>query len=531
MDLRRRLLGHSWAQLVLTLLIVILANTWAAGTFWRLDLTRDRLYSLDPMTRALAARLDKPLTARVYFSSGLEAPYNNHEQLLIDKLEDLRAYSKGLMEIEVVDPTSSPEAQEEARRFGIEPVQYRFRSAAVTEMKQVWMGVALVYGDRQDALPAVTVLETLEYDLARALKHLVSDDGPRTIGWSVSFEEPNLFAGGQTPLERIRATLAEEYVLKPVELGGAGGVPEDVDVLYVVGPQKPVSERAQYQIDQHLMRGGALAVFLTNTKPDLRTLKPQAVYHGLDGLVGAYGVQLNRDLVVDRARNGMMNFPVRQGKQVVSVPLNYPLIPKAVDLHKEHPAVRGLNEMLFPFVSSLTLAERSDGVEVSVLAASSADSSGRIRGVQTLDPGAFRVVAPGEERGSQPLLVALSGSWQSAFAAREVPRPVIDGQPGDPDDPGARIREGAPARLVVAGSADFVANNIAFMLNLTDWLAEDEALIGIRTKAMPAAALEPPPPDRARLWRLLNLLGGSALLGVFAGLRWWSRRVAAGGVA
>jgi ABC-type uncharacterized transport system involved in gliding motility auxiliary subunit len=84
---------------------------------------------------------------------------------------------------------------------------------------------------------------------------------------------------------------------------------------------------------------------------------------------------------------------------------------------------------------------------------------------------------------------------------------------------------------VVAGSADFVANNIAFMLNLTDWLAEDEALINIRTKAMPAAPLEPPPPDRARLWRLLNLLGGSALLGIFAGLRWWSRRVAAGGAA
>lgn len=532
MDLRRRLLGHSWAQLVLTVAVVILANAWAARTFWRVDLTEDRLFSLDLVTRALVARLGKPLTARVYFTRGLEAPYNNHEQLVVDKLEDLRAYSKGWMEVEVVDPSDRPDAQEEAKRFGIEPIQYRFRSSAVTEMKQVWMGAALIYGDRQESLTAITVTENLEYDLARALKRLLSDQGPRTIGWSTSFGEPDLFAGGQTPLERIRAALADEYLLQPVTLGGPGGVPEEVDVLYVVGPQRPVSERAQYQIDQHLMRGGALAVFLTNTKPDMRTLRPQAVYHGLEGLVGAYGVQVNRDLVVDRAHSGMMNFPVRQGNSVVSLPLNYPLIPKSTALHGEHPAVRGLTEMLFPFASSLTVAEAlPPGVESAVLAASDATTSGRLRGVVTLDPSAFKARAPGEEVGASALMVAMSGPWASAFASRELPRPMVDGQPGDPDDPGSRIREGAPARLVVAGSADFVANNIAFMLNLTDWLAEDESLIGIRSKAVKHPQITAPSPERAQVFKLVNLLGGSVLLAIFSLGRWLMRRPPAGGAA
>ena len=532
MDLRRRLLGHTWAQLALTFAVVVLVNTWAARTFWRVDLTEDRLYSLDLVTRSLVARLERPLTARVYFTRGLEAPYNNHEQVLVDKLEDLRAYSKGWMGVEVVDPSANPDAQEEARRFGIEPIQYRFRSASVTEMKQVWMGVALIYGDRQESLPAVTVTENLEYDLARALKRLVAEQGPRTIGWSSSFGEPDLFAGGQTPLERIRVALSAEYQLMPVALGGPGGVPEEVDVLYVVGPQRPVSERAQYQIDQHLMRGGALAVFLSNTKPDLRTLRPQAVYHGLEGLVGAYGVQVNRDLVVDRAHNGMMNFPVRQGKSIVSVPLSYPLIPKALQLHGEHPAVRGLTEMLFPFASSLSVAEAlPQGVRSDVLAASDGQSSGRLRGVVTLDPAAFKARAPGEEPGAAPLLVALSGPWPSAFSSREIPRPLVDGQPGDPDDPGSRIREGAPARLVVSGSADFVANNVPFMLNLTDWLAEDESLINIRSKSVKQAAITPPSPERARVYTLLNLLGGSVLLAIFSIGRWFIRRPPAGGAA
>ena len=102
-----------------------------------LDLTAERVYSLDLATRALLYRLDKPLLAKVYFTKGLQAPYNNHEQILVDKLEDFRAYSKGLMDIEIADPSGVKELTEEAQRFGIEPIQYRYRSSQVTELKQV----------------------------------------------------------------------------------------------------------------------------------------------------------------------------------------------------------------------------------------------------------------------------------------------------------------------------------------------------------------------------------------------------------
>jgi ABC-type uncharacterized transport system involved in gliding motility auxiliary subunit len=77
---------------------------------------------------------------------------------------------------------------------------------------------------------------------------------------------------------------------------------------------------------------------------------------------------------------------------------------------------------------------------------------------------------------------------------------------------------------VVAGSADFVANNIATILNLTDWLVQDESLIAIRSKNISLPAIEPVEPERARLIKLGNLLGGSLLLLIFGLLRWWSRR-------
>lgn len=523
MDLRRSLLANTWVQLILVIGIVITANMWSAGTFARLDLTADRVYSLDLATRALLYRLDKPLLAKVYFTKGLQAPYNNHEQILLDKLEDFRAYSKGLMDIEVADPTGLKELTEEAQRFGIEPIQYRYRSSQVTELKKVYMGVALVYGDRQEVLPAVTVTETLEYELARAVKRLVSEEGPRTVGWTLGNGEPNLLTGGG-PLERIRNSLTEEYNLQGVDPSGEEGIPEDVDALFVVGPQKPFSPRAQYEIDQFLMRGGALAMFLSNTKPDMRTMRPQSVVHNLEAMLGKYGVQVNRDVVVDRARNGQMNFPVRQGRYMVRMPVNYPLIPRVNITAPDHPTVRGIETMLFPFASSIDLAEPLPGDLDATVLAKSTEASGRIRGIRTIDPQAYKIVAPGEERGEWPVLVALSGTFESAWANRAVPAQLD----GTPDDGAGRIRESAPTRLIAAGSADFVANNVAFVLNLVDWMVQDETLVSIRAKQVRVPQLDPIEPGQARLAKAANLLTGPLLLLVFGLVRWASRRRGAG---
>ena len=36
----------------------------------------------------------------------------------------------------------------------------------------------------------------------------------------------------------------------------------------------------------------------------MRSLKPQNLFHGMEPLLGHYGVQVNRDLLVDRVNNG-----------------------------------------------------------------------------------------------------------------------------------------------------------------------------------------------------------------------------------
>ena len=55
------------------------------------------------------------------------------------------------------------------------------------------MGMVLVYGDRQETLPAITRVETLEYDIARALRSLLSPERDKpVIGLSSGHDEPSI---------------------------------------------------------------------------------------------------------------------------------------------------------------------------------------------------------------------------------------------------------------------------------------------------------------------------------------------------
>lgn len=518
MQLRRVLAINSWLQLGLVLAIVVFANVLATRFFSRLDLTADRVHSLSHASRVLAERLEKPLIVKVYFTRGLEAPYNNHEQILVDKLEEFRAWSRGRMELTVVDPSGSEELQDEAKRLGITPIPYSFRSQSRSELRQVYMGASIVYGDRQKTLPAITQVATIEYDLARTIKTLIDADDIKTIGVLTGHGEPDVL-GGKGPLKQLRDNLGQSYRLQTVQLGGETGVPETVDALWIIGPQSSVPLRDQYQIDQFLMTGKPVAFFLSNTKPDMRTMRALKVPHGLDALVGHFGVEVNQDVVVDRVNNGKMNFPVQQGNYIRRLPINYPLIPMVTDLAKDSVVVKDLDAMTFPFVSSIDVPEAlPDGVEVEVLATSHKDA-GRIKAPKVIAPQAYVQKDPSEETGAWPVLVTAGGTYRSFFAGREIP---------DSPETGELvpfIEESAPTRLVVAGSADFIANNLAFMSNLADWMVQDEDLISIRSKTIQVPTLDPVDSGKLLAIKLGLLLGPMLFLIAVGGVRaaWRSR--------
>jgi gliding-associated putative ABC transporter substrate-binding component GldG len=507
--------------MLLVAVLVVLANVWVSNHFFRLDLTRARLHSLDEASKRIVGALDKPLTVRVYFTHGLEAPYNNHEATVHDKLEEMRAYSGGKMQITSADPVSDRALVEEAQKYGLTPLQYTVRNQDRAELRSVWMGAVLIYADKTEVLPAITNLSTLEYDLAAAIHRLQQKDEDKPIiAYSIGHGEPDL-SKPDGPMRALVEGIGQKAWLVPVELGGEGLLHEKVTSLLVIGPQEALPERALYQIDQFVMRGGSTAIFLTHTRPDMRTLRTQKVRSGLEPLVGHYGVQVNQDVVFDRVENGAMRFPVRVGQKTGTREVNFPMILRATALSGESVLTSGLDSMLFPFASSVRVAgDLTEAVKAEVVARS-AGSAGGMPELKSLDPGQFDKMLMGEARGPFDLAVAMVGSWRSFYETRPAPAVDVD-VPDDQEGMGpdaALTVEGAPTRMFVAGSADMVANNQTFMLNLCDWLMQDEALIGIRSKTATVPELRATTAGERSAWRAFNLAVGPVLLFAFGAFR------------
>ena len=516
--LRRSLVLNQILQLILVIIIVVLANRWSIQNFFRLDLTAEKIYALDLSTKQLTWNLERPLYAKVFFTEDLEAPYNNHKEILIDKLEELKAYSKGRMRIEVIDPTTDVSLQEEAQRFGIQAIPYQFRDKNRIEQKKVYMGLALIYGDRQESLIALTRTEMMEYELHLALRRIISADSEKKIiGIASGHSEAN-FIGGGGPLQALRTALKKHYEIVPVTLGSSQEIPDSVKMLWVIGPQKSYSKRAQYQLDQFLMKGGSVGLFLTNTKPNLKFLSVESVYHGLELFLSHYGVQLKRDVVIDRSANGQIPYPSRVGSEVRFTQTNHPLVPKTTEVNSTSNVVNKLESFLAPFVSSIDLnMPLPPSIQGEVWVRSSSES-GRLQGLRHLALKAFAMRDPGEKQGSWPLVVALQGNWTSFFADEEIPLSP-DGKQIDTD----KIVQGSAARLVVAGSADIVANNPDFIINLADWMAGEEDLIPLRGKMAQIKSFDVEAEENVAFWKWINLFSGIGLIVLLAFLRYFLR--------
>ncbi|MFN7145576.1 MAG: GldG family protein, partial [Myxococcota bacterium] len=145
---RRNLLANAWLQMALVVAIVVLANLFSASHFARLDVTKDRLHSLDESSKALVASLDRPLVVKAFLSKGLSAPYNNHEQIIRDKLEEFQAYAGGRLTVTVVDPGTDPELLKEPQKYGLTPLEQKVTEANRAELRRIWLGAVLLYGDR-----------------------------------------------------------------------------------------------------------------------------------------------------------------------------------------------------------------------------------------------------------------------------------------------------------------------------------------------------------------------------------------------
>jgi len=531
----------------------------------RADLTSEKRYTLTEATRELVGDLDDVVYVKVYLHGELPADLRRLSQAVRELLDEMRVLNPGMLEYSFIDPSASPdektrlEVYDDLQKQGLTYSSVRLREKGAFTERIVFPGAVVTYRDKSvpvqllktqlrapDADIVHRSINNLEYELAGAFRQATTLHKPR-----IAFLEGH---GELDPMRVMDVTnaLKEQYDVDRVRIderidalskrleGGKYRV-NSYDALIIAKPDSAFPDRDLYVIDQFIMNGGRVLWLLDVMNANLDSLRAKQYsiatpldLGNVDQLLFAYGVRINKDLIVDQscAPIEIYTQPYGNQRKLERFPWYFEpvLIPQST-----HPIVANIDPVHTRFVSSMDTIG-TEGIGKTVLLTSSPWSRMMRNPVRIslniveVDMGFDRNSTP-----YMPVAVLLEGAFTSAYRDR-LPAAFT----GDPEV--AYREQGMRSAQLVVSDGDVIANRIdpakgmyymlgfdryanakiygnrEFIINAMNHLLDDRALISIRSRAITLRQLDPMRTAQERTgWQVFNTAVPIAL-SILAGL-------------
>lgn len=504
---------------VVGILVIMVAANWIFGSIRaRIDLTESRLFTLSKGTKELIKGLDTQVSLRFYATGDEAMPVfmKAYARQVEDLLLEIKGNSGGKIVLQKFDPKPDSDAADSAELDGVS-------AQAVDLDRSIYLGLAASSLDNVAALPFLSPSreDLLEYDIARLIAQ-VSRPKKAVIGVMSSLPvfgsapNPMMMQMGQRGSEpwAFLSDLQGDYDVREVQ-AAATEIDKEITLLLVVHPAG-ITEESEYAIDQFLMRGGRLMIFVDPMCLAAGGGQPQQMMMGgaqdsstLKKLFEGWGVTLEPGKVIaDMEYRSVFN---RDGGPTM-VPVVLRLTKDALD--SKDVITSGIDDLMFPFAGALS-GKPAEGIQMETLIKTSKQSqlvdsmTARFSEKQIL-----KDFAPSNTE--YALAVRLRGKFKTAFP---------DGGPGEikevtkKDDAKAGEKQGeakkeAPkagsglkeskeeSAVIIVADADFLSDqfsvrtgnlfgqrivmpangNLALIQNMVDQLGGDTRLIGVRSR-------------------------------------------------
>lgn len=551
----------SYIRLLLVLGIIILANILSEMWFFRLDMTKEKRYTLSKASTGLAAKLDDVLYIKVYLEGDFPAGFKRLRNATRELLDEYRIASNSKIEYEFIDPFDGKDKKqiseiiEQLGTQGLFPTNVQVKQDDELSQKIVIPGALFLYKGKEYPLNLLkgqfgkggeeTInesIELLEYQISNVLRKC-----------TVQKKKKIAFLVGNGELKSIQVAdfgreLSEFYELARLDIHK--NPPQrfnEFDGLVIAKPDSAFSEYDKFKIDQYIMHGGKVIWMLDMLFADMDSARNAAgefmAYNydlNLDDIPFRYGVRVNPVLVQDLQCN---RIPIVSGyaggqQQTKLLPwLYYPILGSSTD----HPIVKNLDYVWSQFCNTIdTLPTKN--IRKTVLLHTSdytrvVGAPARVNiNMTRLQPNPM-----GFTQRRLPVAVLLEGDFTSVFKDRV--RSVTDSSfaqlnfsPSVSNNKMIVIADGDIARNHVSKSGDIYPlgfdkytnqnfGNKNFMVNCVDYLCDDSGLIEVRMKEIKLRLL-----DRTRMkeeklqWQLFNMLFPVVLIVLFGIMNTWSRK-------
>ncbi len=499
---------YSSVGIVVMLAIVIAINVITGVKPLRLDLTQEKAYTLSDGTRAVLKKLDTPVKIRFYCTQSENATpetvyLKSYARQVEDLLQEYKQVAGRNLVIEKYDPQPDSDAEDSARLDGLE-------GQPLPGEDQFYLGLSVSLADQTVALPFLDPGRDrqLEYDITRAITRVFTPEKPVVGVMSAlpvfgEMSNPMMMQMGQqggTPAWTLIEQLQQDFNVKHVEMT-ADKIDDDVKVLVVIHP-KDISDRAQYAIDQFVLRGGKLIAFLdaesvlSSRKQNPMSGEMASASSSLDKLLKTWGIQFDSSKVV-----ADLSFKMQLGGpngQPIEAPAFLALTSEGINTNDV--VTSQLDNIWLPMSGAFT-GEPAAGLKETVLLNSTKESELVDSMMATM--GAESILSGFKPSGvNYKLAIRLTGKFKTAFP---------EGEPADKTGgstnqavAGDSLKESkVETSVVLFGDSDMLADdfslrkvespfgvmvsemnaNLSLAQNLVEQMAGDNNLIGVRSRA------------------------------------------------
>ncbi|HVV72804.1 MAG TPA: GldG family protein [Verrucomicrobiae bacterium] len=509
---------YSTGGVVAMALILIAFNVIAGAFKERVDLTKEKAFTLSDGTKAILAKLDTPVKVRFYCTQGETAPetvfLKSYARRVEDLLAEYRQASHGKLVIEKYDPQPSSDAEDSARLDGIEAQTLR-------NGDRFYLGLAVSELDEKQAIPFLDPgrERLLEYDLSRAITRVITPEKPVVgimsplplFGMPSNPMMARMGQQGQQPWVVV-TELKNDFDVKRISMD-VDKIDDDVKVLLVVQP-RDITDKAEYAIDQFVMRGGKLIAFL-DPLPMVDSREQNQMLgsipnngSNLDKLLKAWGLSMDTSKVV-----ADMNYKMQLGGRG-GQPQDAPAVLSVTSegINSEDIVTSQLENMWLPYAGAIT-GTPVQGLKETVLLKSTKDSQ-LVDGFMANLSGE-NVMKDFKPSGTQyALAVRLTGKFKTAFPNGKPEEKKDDEKKGDQKEADKKVEEKKTEdslketrqdnSVILVGDADLLydrvalqpvqtlfgtayapANgNLSFVQNAVEQLTGDNNLIAVRSRAV-----------------------------------------------
>jgi ABC-type uncharacterized transport system involved in gliding motility auxiliary subunit len=361
------------------------------------------------------------------------------------------------------------------------------------QVKEGYLGIDVQYADGNEAIPFVRKTDDLEYRLAAAIRGLTRSRKP-VVGLIAAMDDWG--RDGRT-FSLLQEQLAKSYTVVPVSLGDTTAPGDSVRTLIIAGQPDSLIVPVRQRLERFFASGGSALIMTTGAPIEGRTPRSSAREPVWNTLIKPFGVKVRPDLVYDLSSNQLVPVPGPGGGQVFQP---YPFWVRA-QAGGETIITDGVGEIFLPWVSSIEILSGAHTQVHPIL------MSSRVGGIAEgdIDLSPTRQFPPVDLK---PRLVGVS----------------VEPVAGDSASP--------KGRLVLVGNMEFATDryagsaqeNAVLALNAVDWLAQDEALISIRSRDRRPPRLLFSSPALQQGVKYVNLIALPLLIAAFGALRLMGRR-------